>query len=1580
MPIDSQGDLENGEELTNEDLINIKDQLLEATTAQQEVQATEDAATAVEQPETQGTLNTQERRDARKGDASQTKDLFTVDNPEGTLLGANASTKFARDFYDVTSAPAQGVVDTMTDAWNFGTSALPYGNKLNIEKPKKYESDVANAVRNISGLVIPSLGLRGMLIKGATKLHLSGKTAPWLQKLGNRQSFAYFSKFGADVGTGAAVDFVAEQNKVDDNLFGTLKKYWPRTYQFIPETWATNDGDSPDIKRQKNVNEGAILGLLSSVVEGVAYITRAGKSLKRVTTLTSENPQLQKRLDGLTKDEFSDVQFAENPIEDTIMRNAARREQELDNLGAYLQRTKPSIKFDTDTRGQGKFYHGTSEEISSGKATSVESGENLQESNLYGNGFYTTEDLTTASRYQKKNKNVGQPKRGDYTWKDNPDEAYQKDLDAFNTRKENPTVYEINEKQSVKFIDADQKIDWTGNTPEAQTIKNYLSQSDEGNEVLDAWEKSKSFSYADIINDLRDVYSRADLSKGAFTDLLDDLNLQLKNIGYGGITHQGGNLAGKGERLHQVKIYWDAENQIELNKFKSNSEPILGVHDVFDPTESATRTKDADGVLGAAVDATRIAKNVDTSYGRLGSVVSEASLKYGLEVDNRTQEVLIRSLVEEIKNGGRYSAELASGKKLTFDEIDEAGNRLSEVISDPRMSPGDMKKLLDETKKTLEDGVNKVVGKEGYNAVTKTIKKLSDDLLDLDAKKARAYLATSLAGQVSDVAEGVRLMDDNMVMERAIDQIADRLEYLLVEKGIAAYDAGSTLAFMKTWKNASNTKNPKVMRAAGEAMLSEREQTFLDLIPNAKNYAQTLRDTAKTNPDFLRPLLLANELTDGDINSMYQLNKMVSEKLGVFKKAIIDGNPDVAPIINRAWFSNVYNSTLSAFATPIKALQGNLGGLTARPMATLIGAGLSGDWSEIRKAHYTYFSMDDTLINATKHMSKVYRKVATDPSKVSYVMREDIANKVAEELEVLQKYAKAAEANGEYGPQALVTLYENLQAMGDDPWLRFGANSMTAMDGFSRSVVASTEAKSRAFNQLVKDGKDFSKKNLDELSEKIRKDMFDDEGMIDDAGVNYLNSEIALNLDSDTVKGLNGLVNRYPVFKPFLLFPRTSANIIDTFGKYSPMGILSNDYKKMWGTFGNKKITDFGPEEIKEILESRGQVFDETYLQKFRTIRHEVKGKVAMGTVFTMLAVNAAMGDRIHGNGHYNKARQRVRDSLNWKRRSYKIPGTETWASGDILGPLGDWMFTVSDVVDNFDLMSEKGIENALQKLVYIFASSITSRSVLSNLEPMNDIFQGNGFAFNRWAASFGNNAMGPLGSWRNEMGRVINPALRQMKGGMLEGWRNRNGWLDMFDPQGALPEKFDPIDGTRVGYPESIWMRFANTYSPIKFSESISPEKQFLVDVEYDLLTKVNRSIGGAELEEREKSAIFSKMGELGTYKKDIATIMKDANKLVYTGSKYPELNGIKGFINIVKAARKMGLSSEDLPTEKFKGVFDRLDRAFSDAKRQAELNLDKETLANIRQREYNKRVKEHYVKEGNIDQTLQQTLIPTR
>ena len=132
-----------------------------------------------------------------------------------------------------------------------------------------------------------------------------------------------------------------------------------------------------------------------------------------------------------------------------------------------------------------------------------------------------------------------------------------------------------------------------------------------------------------------------------------------------------------------------------------------------------------------------------------------------------------------------------------------------------------------------------------------------------------------------------------------------------------------------------------------------------------------------------------------------------------------------------------------------------------------------------------------------------------------------------------------------------------------------------------------------------------------------------------------------------------------------------------------------------------------------------------------------------------------------------------------------------------------------------------------------------------------------------------GNN-MFPLGGFRNELGRGINPALRDIKGEMVDNWRNRNNWLDAFDPQRSLPELYDPIDGGKVGYPESFWTRAWNAYSPIKVSETMSPEKQWLMEAEYNYSPQVATSTGGAELENHERSALSAKIGEQKIFQKE--------------------------------------------------------------------------------------------------------------
>ena len=192
MPYEPQGELESENTTVNVDIENadLVDSLLEA----EETQAVTDQVTEMAQQD----VSTEQPQTVPQ---TEQTNPFEVDNPEGTLVGPDASTPAARTAYELTSAPAQGVVDTITDAINFGTKTLLHGQELNIPKVKPYESNVAQGLRNISGLVIPSLGLRSMLIKGATKLHAAKQAAPWMQRLGNQRSFAYFSKFGADVGT-----------------------------------------------------------------------------------------------------------------------------------------------------------------------------------------------------------------------------------------------------------------------------------------------------------------------------------------------------------------------------------------------------------------------------------------------------------------------------------------------------------------------------------------------------------------------------------------------------------------------------------------------------------------------------------------------------------------------------------------------------------------------------------------------------------------------------------------------------------------------------------------------------------------------------------------------------------------------------------------------------------------------------------------------------------------------------------------------------------------------------------------------------------------------------------------------------------------------------------------------------------------------------------------------------------------------------------------------------------------------------------------------------------------------------------
>jgi hypothetical protein len=99
-----------------------------------------------------------------------------------------------------------------------------------------------------------------------------------------------------------------------------------------------------------------------------------------------------------------------------------------------------------------------------------------------------------------------------------------------------------------------------------------------------------------------------------------------------------------------------------------------------------------------------------------------------------------------------------------------------------------------------------------------------------------------------------------------------------------------------------------------------KKATDQEIIDRAKRTVDALRQVSKERPEYLKPLQMAWEFTDGNIDTMSKLNRYVDQSLGDwFPKFFVDGNPEMPNVIVQGMWSNIYNSVLTSVSTPLKA-------------------------------------------------------------------------------------------------------------------------------------------------------------------------------------------------------------------------------------------------------------------------------------------------------------------------------------------------------------------------------------------------------------------------------------------------------------------------------------------------------------------------------------------------------------------------------------------------------------------------------------------------------------------------------------
>ena len=353
--------------------------------------------------------------------------------------------------------------------------------------------------------------------------------------------------------------------------------------------------------------------------------------------------------------------------------------------------------------------------------------------------------------------------------------------------------------------------------------------------------------------------------------------------------------------------------------------------------------------------------------------------------------------------------------------------------------------------------------------------------------------------------------------------------------------------------------------------------------------------------------MLAYEFTDGKVNNIAELNRYFANSTGIMKKAFVDFDPEYESMFMQGVWSNIYNSTLSAIGTPLKAAASNMALMIERPIATLAGAIAQRDVDIMRRASYMYFGgIGDTVQKSFDHMRLVFRKAWTDPNSVGYVMREDIAIKNEGQIKSLRAFAEAQEQSGNFGPSGIVDRIEAMNDIANHPWLRFSANSMTAFDGFTRAFIGAVETRGKVYDDMIKrtGKKKLTAKGIERLNKKYYRELFDDTGMITDKGVEFASKEIAMNLDSPAVDSFNSIIKRFPLLRPFFMFPRTATNMIKFTGSHNPLGLFVKQVNQYGEPFANQSITN-----VRNLLEQRGitGLADDKLEMAYETIRAELK-------------------------------------------------------------------------------------------------------------------------------------------------------------------------------------------------------------------------------------------------------------------------------------------------------------------------------------------------------------------------------------
>jgi hypothetical protein len=785
-------------------------------------------------------------------------------------------------------------------------------------------------------------------------------------------------------------------------------------------------------------------------------------------------------------------------------------------------------------------------------------------------------------------------------------------------------------------------------------------------------------------------------------------------------------------------------------------------------------------------DHARIQLGLGTTDGRERPAITPGAEKFLMTDDFREQTL---NEIGEVMETIKFDTVIGDTVLTEADKAKAIDNLVDKAANLNGLDFGKAVEQMRSAVNTIYDNPVKYLSSDDANTGLRAMDRMLE-ILNPRHLTGSVVAAQQAANGIADSAATINLIGNSSWTGRQQEQLLKNFPILMQEVRAHQYIQGYTLNMLKMVKDAKNKGiyNAEWVNQANEKFAAALKGTREDALV----FANELFDISQENPEYLKPLYKQYMKTNGDIDSIYKLNKLMENRMGLIKKSFGIGDKKIPSIFIKEAESLRYNNLLNAMA-PLRAASGAAINLVSKPVSVISGFAAQGDLAGLKKSLKMFGGMYETFSRGLKYAGDEWRYAVKNPDFAMARGREDFKPGTLEDFETMKMMEDAWEANGDIGK-----LWTSRFITGLAWWNRWypnrlGVNALTAVDGFVKSVNASMIARGRAYEEVF-DKDVFDEALFQKKQQELYSSMFDKDGLMTDEAAKYSSAEMNLNLSNDIVSSIENITSAFPIVKSLFLFPRTGANAVQLVSTYNPMGPLGLAMGKARKALNAETI-----DEINEVLVQHGYKPDD--MAAFRTIKADYVGRQNMSSLIVSGIGLAAFYGKITGNGPADHGERKRMIAQGWQPLSILIgeneDGSKNWLSYRGVDILETLMGMTSDIVMESTKV-DRDADAWFHSLAGAISMNITNKTFLSGFEPVVSMLSGDEAAMNRFAAN-NVDAMIPGAGVRGILSRTLVPQLKDVENNFLSYMAHRNRWIPGLRDQ--LVDQLDIYTGEPINY-----------------------------------------------------------------------------------------------------------------------------------------------------------------------------------